>query len=185
MYTRWVSFGYMSKISLSITKELLASLDSYCEQFKYERSEAIRQSIRNTIYPKDIPNPPPKEENLKNITESPNNTHLGENSENINKAPSESTIVDEEGILDGEGFLKVGNPVDFDRMKIYKKWCALNTGHPFEAGKEYDTYCFTGEDENGNPIKNRGKLLQNVFACKECIELLSCPSVMTGEPTEL
>ena len=48
----------MSKISLSITKELLASLDSYCEQFKYERSEAIRQSIRNTIYPKDIPLPP-------------------------------------------------------------------------------------------------------------------------------
>lgn len=48
----------MSKISLSISKELLASLDSYCEQFKYERSEAIRQSIRSMIYPKDIPSTP-------------------------------------------------------------------------------------------------------------------------------
>jgi len=59
----------MSKISLSISKELLASLDSYCEQFKYERSEAIRQSIRGLIYPKDIPEPPKEVPKTQEVSE--------------------------------------------------------------------------------------------------------------------
>jgi Arc/MetJ-type ribon-helix-helix transcriptional regulator len=40
------------KISLTLPEELLNDLDLVCTSQKYERSEFIREAIRNRIYPK-------------------------------------------------------------------------------------------------------------------------------------
>lgn len=59
----------MAKVLLSLCDDLLKDIDRYCLQFKYERSELIRQAIRDKIYPKDISQPQPlKEETKKDIS---------------------------------------------------------------------------------------------------------------------
>ena len=138
------------KVNLSIDEGLLKDLDVHCQKYHFERSEAIRQSIRGLIYQK------PKEI-VQNKSETPkvSVTPIVENTPDVYKGKS---------FQEGEEF---GYP-----MILTWEWCKANATHPFLKGKLYKCRLVTYTDKDGYVGAIAGKIYEKAYICLDCIKKL-------------